>query len=121
MDIEEKLRAAQILKQEVLADIQAFCDKLPDNPNIRRLPGSPSAFVLSSRNLSSDLVLSPFYYDHKRQFSKIAELVQLAVRTGGTSAMQDLLMHGKDKEGNRYAPEVIEQVKPLLEKLIAVL
>lgn len=60
--------------QELKAELTNLFLDQPDNPNIKRIPGSVNCFTISSKEVfNSTHNLSPRYYDFKLMYKMIAE------------------------------------------------
>lgn len=113
MQLSERLAEAVRLVREACVQCAAEIVKLPDNPNVQRLPGSGQAMVISSAIVFKRDRWDSFFHDWPAQYNYVAELLQRR----RFSALRDLLAgHGyrDPSHGLRsFAPEVIERVKAI--------
>lgn len=103
------VRIKQKLADELLA--------LPDNPKITRL--SDRCFTISSADLSSDLCLTPEYYDFKRQYELIVQIISECSVERAQALMEDIIrkgsIHYPSGVYHRFHPNIVEQLKIIME------
>ena len=89
---------------------------LPDNPKINRI--SDRCFTISSADLSSDLCLTPEYYDFKRQYKLIVQIIQKNNVERAQTLMKDIIRKGSihylSGVYHRFHPDVVERLKVLM-------
>lgn len=97
-------------RQKALLLIQ---DSKRPNPKINVLCNKPRMFTISSRDLSSDLVLSPEFYDYEWQFDfLICKLEKQNLDTFRNTLLK-IVETGKC-DGNRFHPDVIKLLKEMV-------
>jgi len=117
MDIKLTIKEINEKVEQFKIEISNKVGEIPDNPKIKRL--SKNAFVISSKNLSSDICLSPEYYDSLYQAKVIQKMIE---KSDNLQTIYNHLEYIVEKGRTRYLPynymrfndEVREFVKQLL-------
>lgn len=119
MTIREQLEAARQAVVEAMEKLASEVETLPDNPDIRRLPGGVG-FISQSSAPTSAVGWSAETHDFKYQYRKIAE----TLRGGNPFTALDRLNRiittraiGDARDRNKivFHPKVLEQLKGLLD------
>lgn len=88
---------------------------LPDNPKINRI--NDRCFTISNKDLSPDLCLTPAYYDFKKQYKLIVEIIEDEGATRAQSLVQEIIAKGSVRycsKVTRFHPGVVERLKALM-------
>jgi len=70
----EELSQLKAKGESLKASVVLGISKLPDNPRITRVSGTPQAFVMNFSDISGG-IWSPYYHDFKFQYRKIVEII----------------------------------------------
>jgi len=120
-----------------LNDIQACSDKihrlkkaiadeilqLPDNPNIRRLPTNPHAFVMRSKDVFNvdnkyDRI-DVFFHDFKAQYEALAKIIEHSTPENVLKNLQKVVETGRHTQASlahhHFNPAVLKHLKALIE------
>lgn len=101
------------LKQEIAEPLLSGSD----NPKIRRLPGKPNCFVISSASLGNNW--SPFYHDFHEQYRMLVEIIGKTRLECLASVLGDICTKNTYWDGHRnvrFHPDVIAHLNNVLEK-----
>ena len=91
---------------------------MPDNPKINRI--NDQCYTISSANLSSDLCLSPEYYNFKLQYRLIVEIIENNTIKKIQKLLNDIIHKGSihyptsARTYHRFHPDVVEHLKTLM-------
>jgi hypothetical protein len=89
---------------------------MPNNPKINRI--SDQCFTISVKDLSPDLCLTPGYYDFKRQYRLIVEIIEDNNVKRAQTLMNDIIrkgsIHYPARTYQRFHPDVVEHLKTLV-------
>ena len=99
------------IKQALIDTISA----IPDNPKIDRI--NDQCFTISVKDLSPDLCLTPAYYDFKRQYRLIVEIIEDNGVSRAQSWMDEIITKGSIRyhtERTRFHPDVVEHLKAIM-------
>ena len=90
---------------------------LPDNPKINRI--SDRCFTISTKDLSNDLCLTPEYYDFKKQYQLIVQIIEESTVKRTKALMDEIIRKGSIRYTSnihhRFHPDVVEHLKVLME------
>lgn len=104
------------LKKEILLDIQDSLENIPDISGVQRVQGtSINAFIISSKNLSSESWL-PEFYDAKLASEKICKKVGNAKSIESAIKILKDIVESHKLDGIRMHPEVIGAIQKVVEK-----
>lgn len=99
------------LKEELKKKVKG----LPDNPKINRI--SDRCFTVNVKDLSSDLILAPEYYDFKKQYIEIIDVIERANIHNIDSIFRRIISTGFLEQSHsnrcRLNPVVIKYLKEL--------
>jgi hypothetical protein len=104
-----------LIKRKIRQKIQS----LPDNPNIKRIPGTSNCFTMKISEILKDIdsTLSPEYYDFKYQYKIISKKIKNVTITGIENIIKKWIKEGyiRDNEHRmKLHPQVIEYLKEIL-------
>jgi len=106
----EDLKAA---KQALIGTIH----NMPDNPKINRL--NDRCFTISSADLSSDLCLTPEYYDFVRQYKLIIQIIDERSTDRAHKLLTEIIQKGSihypSNTYHRFHPDVVAGLKKIME------
>ena len=94
-------------------------NSLPQNPNINVI--NKNCFTINVKNLSPDLVLSPIYYNFKKQYEFIVGIISKADIKNVPNILKEIIKPKKydgnvfySYKGQRLHPEVIKYLKEII-------
>ena len=99
------------IKQALIDTVLA----MPDNPKINRI--SDQCFTISVKDLSPDLCLTPGYYDFKRQYRLIVEIIEDNGTSRALTLIREIITNGSIRyhsEVTKFHPGVVEHLKTLM-------
>jgi hypothetical protein len=114
MNLDQHFNDIKTAQAKLKAEITAFFNNLPDNPDIARSKEVPNVFTISSKNLGESW--SPFYHDHRAQYDMICDLALNAIDDGGISRLKDVLTGRMGRY--TFAKVVIDNCRDVLIKII---
>lgn len=101
------------LKEGLAASIR----DLPDNPKITRL--SDRCFTMNMSDLSSDLCLTPEYYDFIRQYELIIQIIDERSVDRAYELMTEIIhkgsIHYPSDTYHRFHPDVVAGLRKIME------
>lgn len=114
----KKIRSLTKEMEQIKKEVIGIIDNLEQNPKIKML--SKNCFVIRKNNLSNDLNLSPFYYNHKLQYEYISDIINNSRIENILSVLKNIIKTGWHKKAERtrnrvkFCPEVINKLKTLI-------
>lgn len=111
-ELEDVIRQGERIKEAILDAIQT----LPDNPQIKRLPGG-NAFIIQSSKLKENW--SPEYHDFKRAYRLIADVLENGDIKTLPSRLEAIIKNGyimyNQSQRLNLHPEVLKNLATVLD------
>lgn len=109
----DRYAQAQEMLRQAVAETRARIESGPDNPAIKRFPGSKIAFTMSQSELGRVGNWTPFTHDWPAQYEKASQMLE----AGRYSDLRSVLQTGRCREGGsplQFADEVVTRLRSIL-------